>query len=1132
MATPAQNVVRIINEPMLNSFDLFYDSNINTCSLYDNVSSNIFTFYDAYSSPNVNVHYLYDAFNEVGQIVATIPPSGGVFSLSATLNWNTSANNQWLSIGWGDVQNRFSITLEANSPSTFKYSLNYQNCFGEQFRFVDGTSGSYPFTVGINTPIVLQKKADESILFKIGTTTLFNCDVVNTENKTPNLDTTSNNTDATLGKYYYIEEYEGFYQGIFSFAASVNTSYNNSVDPRCVLSNITINNFNYEPNPCIYNNACYMKSLTSDKLYSTGSVYALNYLNLPEATTSKSGIVRLVDSVTDTSTILAPTAKALKQTYDLALSASSQWITNGSNIYYNSNVGIGVSSPAAKLEVSGNIRSTGISCTGSVLSFPSYNVPEGSTSFTDVQNNMVYSFANSGGNGTGAAWIFDGNNSTVTFFGDYNSSGTYTGTQVTSNIGGAWFEIRSSVPFVVTSYSQKALNNYWKSWYLFGSQTGTLWTLIDSRTITSWTYGNNDTTFTVSHPDLTPYAYYRYVINKSVNAAPPCLVEYRLFGYVPVINASSKGVTCQSVTVQSLTTNTLTIPSSAITQQSTSFTDSMNNMTYTFTNQSLNGQNAAWLFDENANTVTYFDGYNATTGAYQGTATDTGSVKGAWFQVQSTTPFMLTSYTQRAANSAYWLTWYIFGSTNGTTWVLVDYRNISSWTYGNDTTTFTIPTPGNAFAYYRYVINKSAGNIAPCMNEFKLYGSIPTFNANPSGITCTNLSCLSLTVNGQQIPGSGSSSSSPWIINGQNIYFTNGAVGIGIANPSFKLHDAGSLFIGDITYASSTIPSTVASLETANGYRLVFDNTFNGTTGTGMAANKIVLHNNNWLAGFGIEGGTLPGVTYHSGAGHNFYINTNNSSYGSRAMSLNASGNLTVTGSISCSGGFYVNGQQITGGSGGSTQWGTIGNNIFFTNGSVGIGNNNPAYKFQVTGDVNIEGANSRMLFTTPGVNNSSSIRQTSADNYNLFIELSSDKTDDNVFTRSITLGSATTPYVAFRKLDTRFYGTIVTDYWISASEFFATSDKSFKSNITQVSSAQALMDICTLNGYHYTINKDESKHKIGLIAQEVEQLYPQLVHTNGDGIKSLDYNGIIPLLVESIKQLQSELEALRAKIV
>jgi hypothetical protein len=73
----------------------------------------------------------------------------------------------------------------------------------------------------------------------------------------------------------------------------------------------------------------------------------------------------------------------------------------------------------------------------------------------------------------------------------------------------------------------------------------------------------------------------------------------------------------------------------------------------------------------------------------------------------------------------------------------------------------------------------------------------------------------------------------------------------------------------------------------------VFDNTFNGTSGSGTGANKIVLHNNNWLAGFGLESGA---VTYHSGDEHRFYTGANNTTtYGTLRLSVTASG-MTLSG--------------------------------------------------------------------------------------------------------------------------------------------------------------------------------------------------------------------------------------------
>ena len=54
---------------------------------------------------------------------------------------------------------------------------------------------------------------------------------------------------------------------------------------------------------------------------------------------------------------------------------------------------------------------------------------------------------------------------------------------------------------------------------------------------------------------------------------------------------------------------------------------------------------------------------------------------------------------------------------------------------------------------------------------------------------------------------------------------------------------------------------------------------------------------------------------------------------------------------------------------------------------------------------------------------------------------------------------------------------------------------------------------------------------QIGLIAQEVEELFPELVITDEDGIKSVDYSKMVPVLVEAIKELKSENDDLKARL-
>jgi hypothetical protein len=93
------------------------------------------------------------------------------------------------------------------------------------------------------------------------------------------------------------------------------------------------------------------------------------------------------------------------------------------------------------------------------------------------------------------------------------------------------------------------------------------------------------------------------------------------------------------------------------------------------------------------------------------------------------------------------------------------------------------------------------------------------------------------------------------------------------------------LWLGD-----SSIISTTSGSTTWNGRRLVFDNSINGTAGSGTVANKIMLIDNTngsgWRGGFGVENAA---ITYHSGVSHNFYSGSNNTAYGTQILSMSSS---------------------------------------------------------------------------------------------------------------------------------------------------------------------------------------------------------------------------------------------------
>lgn len=90
-----------------------------------------------------------------------------------------------------------------------------------------------------------------------------------------------------------------------------------------------------------------------------------------------------------------------------------------------------------------------------------------------------------------------------------------------------------------------------------------------------------------------------------------------------------------------------------------------------------------------------------------------------------------------------------------------------------------------------------------------------------------------------------------------------------------------------------------------------------------------------------------------------------------------------------------------------------------------------------------------------------------------------------------------------------------------------ANSDQRLKTNIKTIESA--LDTVCSLRGVQF--NRTDLPGlplQIGVIAQEVESIVPEVVVTSNDGIKSVSYGNLVGLLIEAIKDLRSEVESLK----
>ena len=95
----------------------------------------------------------------------------------------------------------------------------------------------------------------------------------------------------------------------------------------------------------------------------------------------------------------------------------------------------------------------------------------------------------------------------------------------------------------------------------------------------------------------------------------------------------------------------------------------------------------------------------------------------------------------------------------------------------------------------------------------------------------------------------------------------------------------------------------------------------------------------------------------------------------------------------------------------------------------------------------------------------------------------------------------------------------------------FGSSDRELKDNIQPIENPLDKMD--KIGGYTFDWNDKQDTYKghdIGVVAQEIQSVLPEIVATRANGYLGVKYEKIVPLLIESIKELNKKIEDIEKK--
>ena len=120
-------------------------------------------------------------------------------------------------------------------------------------------------------------------------------------------------------------------------------------------------------------------------------------------------------------------------------------------------------------------------------------------------------------------------------------------------------------------------------------------------------------------------------------------------------------------------------------------------------------------------------------------------------------------------------------------------------------------------------------------------------------------------------------------------------------------------------------------------------------------------------------------------------------------------------------------------------------------------------------------------------------------------------------------LRTASNPVLTLSENDATFADDVTVN-----GEVTVASDARLKTNI--VSLGATLAKLLLIDGKTYTLKKN-GKQKIGLLAQDIQKVFPELVHKNDNEMLAVNYQGLVPVMINALKEQEDKMKKQEGKL-